>query len=128
MRGCLESSSAAPDDPSPCATATHSRHPPRVAGATARLETAANGTALTPYILGLGADAIGTAVELSVESAASRGARRRRFTSLHYTTLHFTSLHSASPAEAARATGAPRGGGPEAGARCARDLWLVDAA
>ena len=55
MHGRLASLNAAPDEPSPCATATHSRHPPRVAGATARLDTAVNGTASTPYILGLDA-------------------------------------------------------------------------
>ena len=122
VRGRLASLNAAPDEPSPCATATHSRHPPRVAGATARLETAPNGTASTPYMLGLGADAISTTVELSAESAASRGARRRRFTSLHFTTLHFTPR--AQPRRRARlaapAAAAPRQGPSQA--RCARAL------
>ena len=91
MRGRRESSNAAPDEPSPGATAIHSRRPPRVAGTTARLETMGGCAPSTPYLRGLGADAISATIELSAESAASRGARRRRFTSLHFTSLHFTS-------------------------------------
>ena len=57
MRGRRESSNAAPDEPSPGAAATHSRRPPRVAGAIARLETMDGSAPSTPYLPGLAANA-----------------------------------------------------------------------
>ena len=60
-----DSSKSEPDGPSPGAAAAHSRRPPRVAGAAARLETASDGTGSMPYIPSLAADATATATALS---------------------------------------------------------------
>ena len=66
-----DSSNSAPKWPSPGAAAAHSRRPPRVAGAAARLQTAADGTGSTPYLLGHAADATRTAAALSADRRTS---------------------------------------------------------
>ena len=75
-----DSSNSAPKWPSPGAAAAHSRRPPRVAGAAARLQTAADGTGSTAYLLGHAADTTRTAAALSADrrSTPARCARSGR--------------------------------------------------
>ena len=74
-----DSSNSAPKWPSPGAAAAHSRRPPRVAGAAARLQTAADGTGSTAYLLGHAADATRTAAALSADRrSTSREVRAQR--------------------------------------------------
>ena len=65
MSSSRDSSNSAPKWPSPGPSATYSQHPSRLAGTSTWLETASDGAGMTAYLLGLAADAIGTAADLS---------------------------------------------------------------
>ena len=121
VRGRRDGSNAAPDEPSPCAAATHSRHPPRVAvppRASRRRPTArprhrtSSASAPTP-----------SAPPSSSPRRAPPPAVRAADASLHYTSLHFTTLHFTPRAQPRRrARLAPPAAAAPRQARAARAL------